>query len=107
MMHNRLSVQNARWEEGLVSGPKGAAVQVSPFPSVADMRTHPVDIFEPWCKRCLLCVELCPKNVFDVEPTGRVYVKAPEACTQCKICALHCPDYAILLEPKAGKQADS
>ena len=90
-----------------MSEAKGAAVQVSPFPSVADMRTHPVDIYEPWCKRCLLCVELCPKSVFDVEPTGRVYVKAPEACTQCKICALHCPDYAILLEPKAGKQTDS
>jgi 2-oxoglutarate ferredoxin oxidoreductase subunit delta len=77
------------------------------FPSMADMRTHPVDIYEPWCKQCLLCLELCPRDVFGVEPTGRVYVKAPEACTRCKICALNCPDYAILLEPKEDKQADS
>jgi 2-oxoglutarate ferredoxin oxidoreductase subunit delta len=80
---------------------------VQHFPGVADMRVHPVDIYEPWCKRCQLCFELCPKDVFDVEPTGRVYVKAPEACIQCKICALHCPDYAILLEPKEAKQPGS
>lgn len=84
-----------------------AAVAAQHFPDATDMRTHPVDIYEPWCKRCQLCFELCPKQVFDVEPTGRVYVKAPEACSQCKICALHCPDYAILLEPKEAKKSDS
>jgi 2-oxoglutarate ferredoxin oxidoreductase subunit delta len=77
------------------------------IPGLADMRTHPVDIYEPWCKRCQLCFELCPKSVFDVQPTGRVYVKAPEACIQCNICALHCPDYAILLEPKEKKASGS
>ena len=86
---------------------RSATAKLQHFPGVGDMRTHPVDIYEPWCKQCQLCFELCPKSVFDVEPTGRVYVKAPEACSQCKICALHCPDYAILLEPKEGKQADS
>jgi 2-oxoglutarate ferredoxin oxidoreductase subunit delta len=88
-----------------VTGTIAAATQY--IPGVTDMRTHPVDIFDPWCKRCQLCYELCPKKVFDVDPTGRVYVKAPEACSQCRICALHCPDYAILLEPKPGKQDDS
>jgi len=85
----------------------GTATGGAHFPNTDDMRTHPVDIYEPWCKRCQLCFELCPNSVFDIEPTGRVYVKAPEACSQCRICALHCPDYAILLEPKEPKRADS
>lgn len=74
------------------------------FPDPEKMRTHPVDIFEPWCKKCYLCVEFCPNEVFEIIETGAVIVKHPENCNQCTICALHCPDYAILLEPKKKKE---
>jgi 2-oxoglutarate ferredoxin oxidoreductase subunit delta len=69
-----------------------------PFPE--RMRTDPVDIFEPWCKNCGLCVSFCPAEVFAFLDTGKVVVNSPQQCKQCGICANVCPDMAILLLPK-------
>jgi 2-oxoglutarate ferredoxin oxidoreductase subunit delta len=69
-----------------------------PFPE--KMRTEPIDIFEPWCKNCGLCVTFCPTEVFAFLETGKVVVNSPENCKQCGICVNLCPDMAILLLPK-------
>ncbi len=59
----------------------------------------PVSINEPWCKNCEICVEFCPKHVFEMI-NGRAVVVRPEACNLCGVCQLRCPDFAIILEDR-------
>jgi len=51
-----------------------------------------------WCKRCGICVELCPKKVFTTDTLGNPVVKRPESCVWCELCELRCPDLALKLE---------
>ncbi len=50
---------------------------------------------EVWCKRCGICVAICPRNVFSAAADGRPSVDHPEACTGCLLCELQCPDFAL------------
>ena len=53
---------------------------------------------EKQCKKCGICVAVCPKNVFDQAP-GKVPVAARiEDCIACRTCELKCPDFAIEVE---------
>ena len=54
-------------------------------------------IFYDWCKSCGLCVEFCPKDVFERNELGQPVVKDPEKCIGCRFCELHCPDFAITI----------
>ncbi len=56
---------------------------------------NPIVIFRRWCKACGICINLCPKDVFDADEDGYPVVARPFECTQCSICWLHCPDFAI------------
>lgn len=56
-----------------------------------------VTIFPNWCKGCGLCVEFCPKEVFEQTSSGQVIVARPEECIACHWCELHCPDFAIFV----------
>lgn len=58
-------------------------------------RTDPVVIYRKWCKACSICIEMCPKNVFDTDADGYPVVARGMDCTQCTICWLHCPEFAI------------
>ena len=57
-----------------------------------------------YCKGCLLCVEVCPKQA--IRSSGKVNAKGytmPEEnnmtnCTGCRLCELVCPDFAIAIE---------
>ncbi len=49
------------------------------------------------CKKCDLCVNLCPRGVFALVDFIPVVVHE-EKCTICEICELICPDFAINLE---------
>lgn len=55
----------------------------------------PVSINLSWCKTCNICIALCPQKVFDSDRTGKPVVARPDDCTQCAICWMHCPDFAI------------
>ncbi|MEW6671345.1 MAG: 4Fe-4S binding protein [Thermodesulfobacteriota bacterium] len=57
--------------------------------------TPKVQILTKLCKRCGICVELCPKEVFGTDDIGTPEVVRPDECTQCLSCELHCPEYAI------------
>ena len=50
------------------------------------------------CKRCGICVEFCPTQVYTKEPDGSPVVSFIEKCTGCKLCDLRCPDFAIKVE---------
>lgn len=60
----------------------------------------PVHIFSNWCKKCGICVAVCPKKVLEQGPDGTPYVARPEDYILCGLCDLHCPDYAITLRKK-------
>jgi len=56
-----------------------------------------VRVYEPWCKGCKICVEYCPKKLFEMRE-GKAVAVRPEDCILCGLCQLRCPDFAIELE---------
>ncbi len=60
-----------------------------------DGKTPPLNIFLHWCKACNLCIAFCPTKVLEPDRDGKPVLAHPEKCTQCEICWLHCPDFAI------------
>lgn len=56
------------------------------------------------CKACLLCLNICPVGVLEggreINNCGMlvVDVKYPDKCTKCGLCAMVCPDCAIIIE---------
>jgi 2-oxoglutarate ferredoxin oxidoreductase subunit delta len=73
-----------------------------------------VHIIEERCKGCGFCVEFCPRQVFVVSKrTNPKGYHPPEIadsshCTDCGLCALLCPDFAIYIESSqiAAKDLD-
>jgi 2-oxoglutarate ferredoxin oxidoreductase subunit delta len=57
-------------------------------------RKASVEVNEAWCKGCRICVEFCPKDVFEMQGLKAV-VKDQEACILCHQCEMLCPDFAI------------
>jgi NAD-dependent dihydropyrimidine dehydrogenase PreA subunit len=50
---------------------------------------------ESACKACGICVELCPREVFDAGRDGIPLVARLDECTACLFCEWHCPDFAL------------
>lgn len=55
-----------------------------------------------WCKSCGICVEFCPKKVFEFGKDGKVRVVREEECIGCRNCEIRCPDYAIEVKEEEG-----
>lgn len=58
---------------------------------------------DEWCKRCNICVEICPKDSLVL--THDAIIEATD-CIRCGLCERFCPDLAIEVLPKrdeAGK----
>jgi len=62
-----------------------------------------VNVNENWCKGCRICVEVCPKDVFEMKDFV-AKVKNNNLCTGCLLCELLCPDFAIVVHPPAKKK---
>jgi len=65
--------------------------------TVALTHTGRVLIDASWCKECAICVNVCPKDVFEQDVHGQVVPVRDEACVYCDLCVLFCPDFAITL----------
>lgn len=63
-----------------------------------------------FCKGCGICIDACPKNA--LRSSGRINARGyilPEAddmtrCTECGMCEIVCPDFAIAIEPGGKKE---
>jgi len=59
-----------------------------------------------YCKGCSICIDFCPKKILqpsrDINAKGYILPEAVniDACTQCKLCEIVCPDLAIAVTPK-------
>ncbi len=58
-------------------------------------KTYEVDINRNFCKNCLICLNICPKKVFDLDDKYEICVKYQDECIGCKLCENLCPDFAI------------
>ncbi|AEF96925.1 4Fe-4S dicluster domain-containing protein [Methanotorris igneus] len=63
-----------------------------------------ISINENFCKGCDICIEVCPKKVFEkskkLNKKG-IYPPIPvneDKCVKCMLCVLQCPDQAISVE---------
>jgi 2-oxoglutarate ferredoxin oxidoreductase subunit delta len=52
---------------------------------------------DEWCKRCNICVEICPKDSLLL--THDAIIEATD-CIRCGLCERYCPDLAIVVLPK-------
>jgi 2-oxoglutarate ferredoxin oxidoreductase subunit delta len=57
-------------------------------------------IFADWCKACGICIAFCPEQVFEKNDIGRPVILNPDACTGCRFCEYHCPDFAISIQER-------
>jgi len=58
---------------------------------------YKIEVNYDWCKACELCIRFCPFDVLEADEEGKPRVVRLEACNNCKLCELHCPDLAILV----------
>ena len=57
-------------------------------------------IFADWCKACSICIAFCPTNVFGKGDSGMPVIIDPDACTGCRFCEYHCPDFALSIHER-------
>lgn len=58
-----------------------------------------------WCKGCGICISFCPKSVLIAEGLDqKVHVADESLCIGCKMCQVHCPDFAIEVVPSEGEE---
>lgn len=68
------------------------------------MKLKELVINRDWCKGCAICVQLCPKEVLELDKAEKATVMRPDDCIVCKLCELRCPDLAItVLTRKEGE----
>ncbi len=73
-------------------------------------RTRDIHVNERFCKGCGICVAVCPKQAIEMsDQLSQRGVYAPriadlERCIACRMCELHCPDFAIAIEPSSEKE---
>ena len=57
-----------------------------------------INIDESLCKRCGFCIEYCNKKVYEADQDGLPLLKNLDNCTNCRLCELRCPDFAVKVE---------
>jgi len=63
-----------------------------------------VKVFKSWCKNCGICTAFCPKGALKRDVEGIPFLADPEACVECRLCELLCPDFAISVkEPEKNE----
>lgn len=64
-----------------------------------------VNINRKWCKKCGICVAMCPQEALDNDTEGYPFLARPEKCNQCGQCEWICPDFAVeVIKDKVNKK---
>ena len=64
-------------------------------------RRFRIAIYEPYCKGCGICSEMCPEHVLRIGtrlgPLGYFLAEVADAdpCNGCRYCEVACPDMSI------------
>jgi NAD-dependent dihydropyrimidine dehydrogenase PreA subunit len=53
------------------------------------------------CIECNICVEVCPRDVFDVVEDKAPVIARKSDCQTCFLCELYCPTDALYVSPYA------
>jgi 2-oxoglutarate ferredoxin oxidoreductase subunit delta len=61
-----------------------------------------ININLKWCKACGICVDLCPKKVLRTNEKDYPKVNDETKCTECRLCELRCPDFAIEIKEEVN-----
>jgi NAD-dependent dihydropyrimidine dehydrogenase PreA subunit len=56
------------------------------------------------CVSCNLCVEVCPTNVFDIQPGEAPTLARQEDCQTCFLCEAYCPADALFVAANAHER---
>jgi 2-oxoglutarate ferredoxin oxidoreductase subunit delta len=67
--------------------------------SVVPRGIYRVNLYRELCKACGLCIAFCPNKVLAPDDAGYPLTPNLDACTNCKECERHCPDFAIEVIP--------
>lgn len=76
----------------------GADVDAVPLPEGAPYGR--VDVDTAGCTLCLACVSACPAGALQDNPDRPQLLFQEDACVQCGLCAVTCPEKVITLEPR-------
>jgi len=63
-----------------------------------------INVNKKWCKKCNICIDLCPSNALISDEEGYPKLADEKLCTRCKLCELRCPDLAIEVEVIKNEQ---
>lgn len=72
-----------------------------------------IHIIKERCKGCGFCVEYCPKDVLELaeEFNQKGYhppiAVNPDACVECHLCEMLCPEFAIYVVLRDEKRTDN
>jgi len=80
---------------------KGAA-PARPEAVVSEFEGRKIVVHPRLCKGCEVCVRLCPRKVLEIRDFKAVVADLPQ-CSECMLCEMRCPDFAIEVHP-AGKK---
>ncbi|MFO8059068.1 MAG: 4Fe-4S binding protein [Bacillota bacterium] len=67
-------------------------------------RVRNIHINEVNCKGCGICAAVCPRDAIEMSPdlsergVHPPRIRDLSLCTGCRLCELHCPDFAIAIE---------
>lgn len=67
---------------------------------IAEGKKFLIRIRRERCKGCEICIEFCPKKVFEGDELGHPIPERIDECIGCGTCELRCPDFAIEVRPK-------
>jgi 2-oxoglutarate ferredoxin oxidoreductase subunit delta len=82
-------------EKSATTAPYAAERRPHRAPTIVDFVN--IRWVDEWCKRCNICVEICPKDSLIL--THDAIIEATD-CIRCGLCERYCPDLAIEVLPK-------
>ena len=54
-----------------------------------------ISISRVFCKKCGICANVCPKQVYEFNGLEGPQVAKPDDCIFCDLCIMMCPEMAI------------